>query len=85
MDDPENAPPDNEKLFSDCRKSEKYFDMVSHQIPISDLYKLIKSWSNSEQNPFCAILLQIVHPELQNKYEGRYQLNVWTNQGEIVY
>jgi hypothetical protein len=31
---------DNEKLFSECRDSEKYFEMVSHQIPISDLYKL---------------------------------------------
>ena len=59
--------------------------MVSHQIPIAELYKLIDNCANSEENEFCAILLRIENMELQQKYEGRYLLQVWTRVGTLVY
>jgi hypothetical protein len=62
--------------------------MVSHQIPISDLYKLEKSWSNSEENIFCAVQIKIADTELQTRFiprSGRYLLQVWTKTGQLIY
>jgi hypothetical protein len=47
------------KDFSECKSSNAYLDMVAHQIPISDLYRLINTKCTSEQNNFCAVLLLI--------------------------
>jgi hypothetical protein len=45
--------------ISKCTKSEQYLDMVAHQIPIVDLYKLTDTCSYSQENEFCAIMIEI--------------------------
>jgi len=60
--------------FTQCKTSERYFEVVSHNIPIAELYKLIDTCSNSEENEFCAVLIAIESLELQKKYEGRFLL-----------
>ena len=50
--------------ISKCKGSEEYFAAVSHQIPISELYSLVKCCSNSEENDFCVILIKIENKEL---------------------
>jgi hypothetical protein len=67
--------------LSKIRSSDEYFDHVSIQIPISELYKLLMCMCNSEENEFCAILIRIECKELQNKYKGRFLLQVWTKVG----
>ena len=60
--------------LSQCESSEKYFDLVSHTIPIADLYKIEGCCNNSAENPFCAVQIRIESMELQKKYKGRYLL-----------
>jgi hypothetical protein len=59
--------------------------MVSNKIPISELYKIVKTCSNSEQNDFCAVLVSIEDMELQKSHSGRYLLQIWTKEGLLVY
>ena len=40
---------------------------------------------NSEENEFCAVEIQIEDFELQNKYRGRYLIQVWTKAGTMVF
>lgn len=57
----------NEKVnidISKCTTSEQYLEMVAHQIPISDLYKLTDTCSYSQENEFCAIMIEIMHEHL---------------------
>lgn len=35
---------------ANIKSSDEYFDFVSHQIPISELYQLLDTCSNSEEN-----------------------------------
>ena len=58
---------------------------MSHQIPIVELYRIIDTCSNSEDNIFCAILIKIESRELQKKYQGFYLLQVWTSSGIIAF
>jgi hypothetical protein len=59
--------------------------MVSHNIPISELYKIEGCCNHSEANSFCAVQIKIENMELQKKYKGRYLLQVWSKKGELVY
>ena len=58
--------------LSNVESSEEYLDMISHSIPISELYKIEGCCSNNQQNNFCAVLIKIVNMELQKRYLGRY-------------
>ena len=58
---------------------------MSHNIPIAELYKLIDTCSNSEENEYCAVLIKIESLELQKKYEGRFLLQVWNKEGAQIY
>ena len=39
----------------------------------------------SEENEFCAVEIKIECMELQNKYRGRFLLQVWTKLGKMVF
>jgi hypothetical protein len=56
--------PDGKIDYSKCNSSERFFEVISHKIPIAELYKLIDTCSNSEENEFCAILIAIMDQEL---------------------
>jgi len=45
--------------ISQCKGSEEYFSAVAYQIPVIELYRIIDSCCNSEENIFCPILIKI--------------------------
>ena len=55
---------DDRMDLSNIENSEEYLDMISHSIPISELYKIEGCCSNNQQNNFCAVLIKIVNMEL---------------------
>jgi len=72
-------------MLSKCTTSEKYLELVSHQIPVNDLYMPVKTCSRSQENIYCPVLIQITNKELQMMYRGRYLLQVWDIHGSLIY
>ena len=68
-----------------AKNSTEMLKSMSFDININKLYSLKQAFCDNEFNEYCAVLLRVENNQLKQALGGRYLVQVWNKQGQLLY
>jgi len=68
-----------------AKNSAEMLKSMSFDININKLYSLEQAFCDNQFNEYCAVLLRVENKQLRQVLGGKYLVQVWNKQGQLMY
>ena len=74
-----------EKFMQKEQNSELFLEAVKKDAPLDKLFKVVLDCYRDQNLLMCPLLVEVVDPELMKFYGGKYLIQVWNDEGNMVF